>query len=550
MRRRIAGFSALAVAASLGLTTPARAADEFRTITRDGVILQYQRVAKATSPGTGSGPTRSDFDGDGIDDIAASSDPGDPNLPHHPTGVVVVRYSSAPQVDYFMGVLNESGCGCFGISQVAGDFNHDGYDDLAIGDADEVDPGNQAHAGGVWIIPGSSTGLVVDLARHVNQSSPGVPGDPENYDWFGAALAAGDLNGDGYDDLAVGAYRESIGSASEAGSVTVLFGGSTGITTTGVQDIHQDQAAVPGGAERNDHFGFTLAIGKVNTDGYADLAIGSPHENDGSGDDGSGTVVLMWGSAGGVSTSGVTSVTGWGIYPSTGSQETIAWYLGETLAIGDVNGDGLGEVVVGAPGAQTPHLRGGLLAVFTGRTAGISNSAVRVITQRTSGVPGDPEDGDNFAGALAVGDVTGDGRADVLVGTHGEAIGSAVRAGVITLLKGSASGLTGTGAQSFDQNDPVIPGGSERNDVFGGSVALLNLDGTGGLDAVVSAAGEEVGGDPAGYPSGALYPFHGSGTGLVPQASSTNGLDLRTDRIWPQRYGLKIAGPQSGVPLP
>ncbi|MGC4804219.1 hypothetical protein [Micromonospora sp. DT233] len=540
-------MSVLAVLAGLSMSAPAQAADGVGTITREGVVLQHHRVPKAVTPVQGAGATRSDFDGDGVDDVAASSDFLNPNLPHYPSGVVVVRYSSAPHVDYFLGALSpEGGCACFGTALVAGDFNNDGYDDLAIGDPGEVDPGNQTHAGGIWIIPGSGTGLVVDSASHFNQSSTDVPGDPENYDSFGAALAAGDINGDGRDDLAVGAYREAIEAKQEAGAVTVLFGGLAGLTATGSEYLQQDQAGVPGAAEGNDHFGMTLAIGKVNGDKYADLAIGAPQENDGTSFEGSGMVTLMWGSAGGVSDTGATSATGASVQGATGQPEVIAWYLGESLAIGDVNGDGLGEVVAGAPSAQTPNVTGGLVAAFTGRSAGLSGSAVRIVTQGTPGVPGDVEGDDRFGATLAVGDVTGDGKADVLVGAAGEDIGSTVDAGTISLLKGSASGLTGTGAQGFDQNDEVIPGSCERGDKFGASVALLNLDGAGGLDAVVASIGEEVAGDTAGYPSGSIAAFHGSSGGLVPQATSWSGASLRTDHFLPQQYGLRIAARQGG----
>ena len=548
MRRRLAGLTVLTVSAGLAVGVPAQAADEFRTITRDGLIMQYHRVTKAVTPVKGTGATRSDFDGDGVDDIAASAGTLNHSLPHYPTGVVVVRYSSAPQVDYFIGtgVDNNSS---FGIALVAGDFNGDGYDDLAIGDADEVDTRkNNARGGGVWIIPGSRTGLVVDSTKHFNQSSPGVPGESENHDAFGASLAAGDINGDGRDDLAIGAFKEAIGSVKEAGAVTVLYGGSGGLTGTGAQQLHQNQAAVPGSAERRDHFGMSLAIGKVNNNKYADLVIGAPHENDGSGANGSGMVTLMWGSASGVKLSGATSVTGAGVYKATGRKDTIAWYLGMSLAIGDVNGDGLGEVIAGAPNAQTPHLDGGLIAVFTGRTGGLSGSAVKIITQRTTGVPGSPEDGDRFGATLAAGDVTGDGRADVLVGAHTEAIGTKAEAGMITLLKGSSSGLTGSGAQGFDQNHSVVPGGAERGDRFGGSVALLNLDGKGPLDALVASTGEEVAGDIPGYPSGTLSRFHGSSTGIVAQSGSWSGRALNTSRLELQHYGQRIAGPQSSGP--
>ncbi|PZF92329.1 hypothetical protein C1I93_19660 [Micromonospora endophytica] len=532
---------------ALAVSVPAQAAaDEFRTITREGVVLQYQRVAKAVTPMKGTGPTRSDFDGDGVDDVAITSDLWNTGLPHYPTGLVVVRYSSAPQVDYYAGVLSTgSGCGCFGAALAAGDFNGDGYDDLAIGDSDEVDPGNKTHAGGVWVFPGSRTGLLVDSAQHFNQSSPGVPGAAEDYDWFGSALAAGDINGDGRDDLAIGAFGEAIGSVEEAGAVTVLYGGVSGLRTTGVQQLHQNQAAVPGSAERRDHFGGTLAIGKFNNNKYADLVIGAPQENDGNAWTGTGMVTLMWGSANGVKLSGATSVTGAAVQKATGRADTIAWYLGDALAIGDVNGDGFSEVIAGASGAQTPHINGGLIAVFTGRSGGLSGSAVKIITQRTAGMPGSPESDDRFGAALAVGDVTGDGRADVLVGAPGEAIGTKTGAGTVVLLKGSASGLTGSGAQGFDQDHSVVPGGAERDDRFGGAVAILNLDGKGPLDALVASAGEEVAGDQAGYPSGTVSRFHGSASGLVPQAGSWSGVSLSTDRLRPMSFGMRIVGPHS-----
>ncbi|WP_240742025.1 FG-GAP-like repeat-containing protein [Micromonospora zingiberis] len=541
-------MTVLAVLAGLAVSAPAQAAEEFRTITRDGLTMQYLRVTKAVTPVKGTGTTRSDFDGDGVDDIAASADTLNSNLPHYPTGVVVVRYSSAPQVDYFIGTMSADNASSFGIALVAGDFNGDGFDDLAIGDADEVDTRNKARGGGVWIIPGSRTGLLVDSTKHFNQGSPGVPGESENYDAFGASLAAGDINGDGRDDLAIGAFKEAIGSVKEAGAVTVLYGSSAGLTGTGAQQLHQNQAAVPGSAERRDHFGMSLAIGRVNNNKYADLVIGAPHENDGSGANGSGMVTLMWGSASGVKLSGATSVTGAGVYKATGRQDTIAWYLGMSLAIGDVNGDGLGEVIAGAPNAQTPHIDGGLIAVFTGRTGGLSGSAVKIITQRTAGVPGSPEDRDRFGATLAAGDVTGDGRADVLVGAYTEAIGTKDEAGMITLLKGSSSGLTGSGAQGFDQNHPVVPGGAERGDRFGGSVALLNLNGTGPLDALVASTGEEVAGDIPGYPSATLSRFHGSSGGIVAQSGSWSGRSLNTSRFELLDYGRKIAGPQSSGP--
>ncbi|MFG1950713.1 hypothetical protein [Micromonospora sp. NPDC048830] len=112
------------------------------------------------------------------------------------------------------------------------------------------------------------------------------------------------------------------------------------------------------------------------------------------------------------------------------------------------------------------------------------------------------------------------------------------------------SGVVAVRYSSAPHNDYLIgqsavPSTAERDDWFGNSVAILNPNGTGPLDAVVAAFGEEVTGDTAGDPSGAITRFHGSTGGLVPQSTMWTGLALRTDRIWPQSYGLNIAGPQS-----
>jgi hypothetical protein len=105
---------------------------------------------------------------------------------------------------------------------------------------------------------------------------------PEDYDWFGRALAAGDFDGNGYDDLAVGVPWEDMdttgGTVSDAGAVNVLYGSSMKLQAEGAQFWHQD-ILTGSTAEPDDHFGYSLAAGDFNGDGYDDLAIGVPFED-------------------------------------------------------------------------------------------------------------------------------------------------------------------------------------------------------------------------------------------------------------------------------
>jgi hypothetical protein len=128
---------------------------------------------------------------------------------------------------------------------------------------------------------------------------------------------------------------------------------------------------------------------------------------------------------------------------------------------------------------------------------------------------------------------TGDGRADVLVGVPGEDIGKAVDAGTVVLLRGSAKGLTGAKSQTLTQSSAGVPDATERDDTFGTAVAVLNLNGSGGMDAAIGSPGEGVKGDPAGYASGTVTRMYGGSKGLgAGSAVSGRALGVET-----QYYG-------------
>ena len=174
----------------------------------------------------------------------------------------------------------------FGSSLAAGDFDDDGYDDLAVGVPRESWSGIEGlHQGAVHVFYGSPTGL--DGARDVLFGQNAFSGQTrEADDRFGFALATGDLDGDGRDDLAIGAPYEDEGAVVDSGIVHVVFGGLNGLDFTQQQDWTQSSSGISSSPEAGDNFGWSLAIGDFDRTAAIvrrnDLAISAPCESDGA----------------------------------------------------------------------------------------------------------------------------------------------------------------------------------------------------------------------------------------------------------------------------
>ncbi len=399
-----------------------------------------------------------DFNGDGRDDLAVGTQ-GE-TIGGAPTaGAVNVIYSAgagglATAGNQFWHQDSPSIPGeaeaddQFGYALATGDFNGDGFSDLAIGVPFE-DAGLLGDAGGVHVLYGSAAGLTAAANQVWDQDAAGVEGEAEAGDQLGYALVTGDFNGDGFSDLAIGVNGEDVGSASDGGTVNVLYGSAARLTATGNQAWHQDVSGVEGDAASGDQFGWALAAGDFNGDGRSDLAVGAPGENVGSISD-AGAVNVLYGSAAGL-TAADDQLAHQNV-PTVLDAAEAADFFGWALAAGAFNGDGRSDLAVGVPNES---VSGGAVAgaanVFYGSAAGPPTN--QLWHQDSPGVLDVAESSDVFTRALATGDFNGDGRGDLAVGVPFEDVEGTMDGGAVNVLYGAAGGgLNATGNQFWHQS--------------------------------------------------------------------------------------------------
>jgi hypothetical protein len=273
-------------------------------------VVQAAPAAPA-APATDAGSLRADFNHDGFADLAVGV-PQD--QPGGLAGAVNVLYGSASGLSgsgsqYFTqntpGVASSAETpDTFGAALAAGDFDHDGFADLAVGAPGEG-VGDITFAGAVNVLYGSAGGLSGSGSgsQYFTQNTSGVASSAENNDRLGFSLAAGDFNHDGFADLAVGAPFEGLGSIIDAGAVILLYGLADGLSGASGPLLTQDTLGVANSAEAEDHFGYALAAGDFDQDGFADLAVGVRDEDVGD-ITFAGAVNVLYGSAGGFSGTG------------------------------------------------------------------------------------------------------------------------------------------------------------------------------------------------------------------------------------------------------
>jgi hypothetical protein len=388
------------------------------------------------------------------------------------------------------------------LLSASADFNGDGYADLAISVTGE-DVNGVTDAGAVNVIYGSSTGLDAAGNQIWHLDSPGLLGAPEEYGWFGWALAVGDFDADGYGDLAIGSPYADVSGQGAAGTVHTLYGSPAGLTATGSERLHQDLPRVRDIAEADDRFGSALASGDFNHDGYDDLAVGVPGEDLGALTD-AGGVAVFYGGSSGIGSPGNQFYTqdSPGVPDTAGNNDE----FGSALAAGDFDHDGYADLAVGVPKDDPTGVSGaGLINVLYGAGVGLSTAGSQWFYQS------DAEVLDSFGSALAAGDFDHDGYTDLAVGVFGEDVGAVTDAGAVNVIYGTPAGLSPAGSQSFVQENLGGGNTSEPYDHFGDSLVAADLNGNGIDDLAVGTPDENVG---AVTDAGAVYVMFGTATGL------------------------------------
>lgn len=332
-----------------------------------------------------------DVNGDGAKDIivgAIFANGGTDNG----TGAVYVFFGGSlldAQADATLQVSGLNALAHFGWSLAAADVTGDGIDDVVVG-AENVRVGGRRQAGEVFLFAGSRSFAGALTASFLSPT-------PQEGGAFGSSVAVGNINGDPFADIIVGAPNEDAGGAQNAGRAYVFFGSSTPDPTVDAT-LSQSVPLMSSG------FGLAVTAGDVNGDGTDDVIVGTPHPRLTrtlfSAQSDPGEVYIFLGGSPFDTTSDRKLQA-----PTPARNDA----FGGSVAAGDVNGDGSDDLIVGSLAIVSGGVDGKAYLFFGGATSDTSADFTFAASP--------PERNAQFSVGVAAGDINGDGRADAVIGS-------------------------------------------------------------------------------------------------------------------------------------
>lgn len=412
-----------------------------------------------------------DVNGDGFSDIIVGAPSYDKNAADD--GIALVFHGSAASVELSASkVILNSKVGAemgFSVSK-AGDVNGDGFDDVIVG-APFYDNGAN-NEGAAFVYRSDEKGVDLGTMLIVSMGQALAK--------FGYSVAAaGDVNGDGYDDVIIGAHQYNMAGLSDTGAGFVYYGSPAGVSLAITNVVYLPKASAQAGKS-------VSGAGDVNADGFDDVIVGVPFYDDGI-QFNEGAFLISYGSKDGIKNGPGVVFEG----NQTGAE------MGNSVSsAGDIDGDGYDDVVVGAYKYTSNPLteeEGGAF-VFYGGLIGLKEVGTLLELNQAKAWTGW-----DVAGA---GDINGDGFSDVVVGSLYYATGQN-NEGAAAVFYGAQTGI--------QYLNPIILEGNQTDALMGSSVGAADVNGDGYKDILVGACGYTSGQSK----EGAVFVYHGSEAGLI-----------------------------------